>query len=152
MSLWGNSYSNHHTDLKRHLSGREIPIKTTIRCPALPQNGYCSKTKQNKPFKKVVTCQDVEKRKYLQTVVGKIAQLLYARYRGASKATAGGAGEMAQWLRALTGYSFRGGIQFPAPTWQLATACNSTFRESDTLMQTYMQAKYQYSKNILMDR
>ena len=32
----------------------------------------------------MVTCKDVEKRKYLHTVVGKITQLLYARYRGAS--------------------------------------------------------------------
>jgi hypothetical protein len=31
------------------------------------------------------------------------------------------------------------GIQFPAPTWQLTTACNSSSRGSGTLTETYRQ-------------
>jgi hypothetical protein len=34
-------------------------------------------------------------------------------------------------------------VQFPAPTLQLTTVCNSNSRRSDTLSQTYMQAKHQ---------
>jgi hypothetical protein len=35
-----------------------------------------------------------------------------------------GAGEMAQWLRALALNLQRTWVQFPAPTWQLITVCN----------------------------
>jgi len=56
-----------------------------------------------------------------------------------------GAGEMAQWLRALTALpEDPDSIQFLAPIWQLTTVCNSSYEGSDTLTQTYMQAKHQY--------
>jgi hypothetical protein len=48
--------------------------------------------------------------------------------------------EMDERLRTLT-------FQFPAPTWQLTTACNSSSRGSDALTQTHMQLKHQYTSN-----
>jgi hypothetical protein len=33
-------------------------------------------------------------------------------------------------------------VQFPEPIWQLTPICNSNFRASDTLTQTYIQAEH----------
>jgi outer membrane biosynthesis protein TonB len=51
------------------------------------------------------------------------------------------AGEMTQQLKELLFQ--RTWIQFPAPTWQLTTVCNSSSRGSGTLTQTHMPAKHQ---------
>jgi hypothetical protein len=56
---------------------------------------------------------------------------------------------MAQWLRALTALPEDPGFNSQHPHWQLTTICNSSSRGSDTLTQTYMQAKHPctYAKN-----
>jgi hypothetical protein len=37
------------------------------------------------------------------------------------------------------GCSSREQVPFPAPTWLIITACNSSFRGSDTFIKTYME-------------
>lgn len=58
------------------------------------------------------------------------------------------AGEKVQWVRALFHRSL---VQFPASTWQLANACNSSSRDLDsvdtacTCYTAHMQAKHPYT-------
>ena len=37
-------------------------------------------------------------------------------------------------------------VQFPTPTWQLTTVCNSSSRASDTHTETHTEAKHQCTK------
>ena len=48
-----------------------------------------------------------------------------------------GAGENAQWLRALTALP-EAWVRFPAPTWKLTAICKSSFRRSDPFFLDFM--------------
>ena len=51
---------------------------------------------------------------------------------------------MAQWLGALAALpEDLGSIAGSIPTWQLTTVCHTSFKGSETLTQTYTEAKYQ---------
>ena len=61
-----------------------------------------------------------------------------------------GAGEMAQWLRALAALpEFR--VQVPATTWWLTTICNGDLMPSSG-MQVYMQTEHSYIKKCYGNR
>lgn len=61
------------------------------------------------------------------------------------KMKAVGAGEMAEWFKALAALP-EDWVQFPAHMWQFTTVCNSCSKGSDTLIQTYMQTKHNAHK------
>ena len=58
---------------------------------------------------------------------------------------------MAQWLRVLTEKKRvptdlpKDLVQFPAPTGQSIPTCNYSFEGSNTITETYIQAKQQYT-------
>lgn len=53
-----------------------------------------------------------------------------------------GAGEMAQWLRALAAVLENMG-SIPSMNWQLTTVCNCSYWGSDTFTEKYMESKHQ---------